>query len=135
MLPPSIMWSGLAYGKGAPQLLEPYSGYRVLILGLPWRLRMPQNLDVGMLLDSVDDFQRRVLDELLDHLHRCEREAAESGSAVLGEFMFGDHDKDEPLLRVRFICEPGEAARVIGVDSPEEIPTSSNDAPPPGALH
>jgi hypothetical protein len=96
---------------------------------------MPLNLDVGILLDSADDLQRRVLAELLDHLHRCEREAAESGGAILGEFMFGDHDKDEPLLRVRFICEPGEAARVIGVDSPEEIPTSSNDAPPPGALH
>ena len=100
---------------------------------------MAQDLDVGMLLDSADDFQRRVLDELLEHLQRCEKEAAESGDAVLGEFMFGDHDRDAPLLRIRFICEPGEAARVIGVDGPQDIPTPSedepDDAPPPRAVH
>jgi hypothetical protein len=78
---------------------------------------MLQDPGTRNLIDSADEFQRRVLEELSEHVHRCEKEAAETKQAVLGDFMVGnDDEEDKPLLRIRFLCEPGQEARVISVD-------------------
>ncbi len=68
------------------------------------------------LIDPADEFQRRVLEELSAHVRRCEQEAAETEQAVLGDFTIGDDEEDEPLLRIQFLCEPGQEAQVISVE-------------------
>jgi len=78
---------------------------------------MPHDPGTRSLIDSADEFQRRVLEELREHVRRCEKEAAETKQAVLGDFTVGDdEEEDEPILRIRFLCEPGEDARVLSVD-------------------
>lgn len=41
------------------------------------------------LIDSANELQRRLLEELSEHIHRCELEAAETERAVLGDFTRG----------------------------------------------
>ena len=91
---------------------------------------MLQNPGTRSLIDSADEFQRRVLEELSEHVRRCEREASETARVVLGDFRVGD-DADEPLLRIVFICKPGQEAQVISVDGCE---AGSTESPSP-TLH
>lgn len=75
-----------------------------------------QDLGSRDLIDSADEFQQRVLEELSEHVRRCQKEAAETKQAVLGDFKVGD-DEEEPILRIQFLCEPGQEAQVISVES------------------
>jgi hypothetical protein len=77
---------------------------------------MLQDVSTKDLIDSTDELQRRVLEEFGEHIRRCEEEAAETGRAVRGDFMVGDDEGDEPILRVRFLCEPRKEARVLSVE-------------------
>ena len=92
---------------------------------------MLQDPGTRNLIDSADEFQRRVLEELSEHVHRCEKEAAETARVVLGDFRVGDDDGDEPLLRILFICTPGQEARVVSVDG---LDASATELPSP-TLH
>ena len=86
--------------------------------------------DVENLIVSADEFQQRVLEALGEHVHRCHEEAAETGQAVMGDFVVGDKDDgDEPILRIQFVCEPGQEARVISVGG------LSVDDWPPATFH
>jgi hypothetical protein len=76
---------------------------------------MRQNTGTETLIDSADEFERRVLEELCEYVRRCEKEAAETGRAVLGDFKVGD-DEDEPILRIQFLCEPDQEAQVLSVE-------------------
>jgi hypothetical protein len=86
---------------------------------------MLRDLDTRNLIDSADEFQRQVLEELSEHVRRCEEEVAETGRAVLGDFTVGDDDRDEPILRICFLCEPGQEVQVVSVDG-----VSADDWPP-----
>jgi hypothetical protein len=94
---------------------------------------MLQDPGTRNLIDSADDFQRRVLEELTKHVRCCEKEAAETGLTVMGDFIVGDDEGDEPILRIRFICEPGKEVRVISVDGQRD--NSTGDDWPPATLH
>ena len=59
-----------------------------------------------------------------EHVRRCEKEAAETVSVVLGDFRVDDGG--EPVLRICFICKPGQETRVISVDGYEASSTESS---------
>ena len=42
--------------------------------------------------------------------------AAVTDSAAVKVAESDDEEEDEPILRIRFLCEPGEDARVLSVD-------------------
>jgi len=94
---------------------------------------MLQDPGTRNLIDSADEFQRRVLEELSEHVRCCEREAAETERPVLGDFMVGADNGDEPILRIQFICEPGKEARVLSIDGQGD--SSTGHKWPPTALH
>jgi hypothetical protein len=96
---------------------------------------MPQDTHAEMLIKSPDELQRLVMEELQEYLSHCEKEAAKAGYAVLGDFRVGDDDGKEPLLRIRFICEPGKAARVMSVDGLEDGSTTLSEDQRPVLLH
>ncbi len=81
---------------------------------------MRQDRDSEMLVDSLEEFRILVLVAFRKKLRVAEEEAAQAGEAVLGEFSVGAEQLPEPLLRIRYICEPGEAARVMRVDGPKD---------------
>ena len=85
---------------------------------------MLQDPGTRNLIDSADEFQRQVLEELSEHVRRCEKEAAETVSVVLGDFRVDDGG--EPVLRICFICKPGQETRVISVDGYEASSTESS---------
>jgi hypothetical protein len=77
---------------------------------------MLQDPSTRDLIDSADEFQKRVLEELSEHVRRCEKEAAETGRAVLGDFTVGEDEEDELIFRIQFLCEPDQQARVLSVE-------------------
>lgn len=81
---------------------------------------MRQDCDSEVLVDSLEEFRVLVLVAFRKKLRVAEEEAAQVGRAVLGEFSVGAELLPEPLLRIRYICEPGEAGRVITVDGPKD---------------
>jgi hypothetical protein len=69
-------------------------------------------------VDSLEEFRSLVLAAFRQKLRFAAQEAEEAGWAVMGEFCVGAEHLSEPLLRIRYRCEPGKAARVVAVDGP-----------------
>ncbi len=76
--------------------------------------------DLETLIESSGAFQLRMLEALGSHVRQCAAQADATGRAVVGDFTVGDEDRSEPLLRIRFVCEPGGESRVISVDRHEK---------------
>ena len=78
-------------------------------------------------VDTLEEFRSLVLDKLRQKLRLGEKQATETGHTVADEFTIGAEHLLEPLLRIRFVCEPGQVARVVAVDGPRDCSTLFDD--------
>jgi hypothetical protein len=81
---------------------------------------MAQDRDAGTLIDSLDEFRALVIEKFREKLRRSERRAVDTGRTIVREFTIGAEHLAEPLLRIRYVCEPGRAARVLTVRGPRD---------------
>ena len=97
---------------------------------------MAQDHNAEPLVDSLEKFRRLVLDKLRQKLRHGEKQAEEVGQTIVDEFRVGAERFAEPLLVIRFVCEPGKDARVITVDGPRDCSALfSEDEPPSTTRH
>jgi hypothetical protein len=81
---------------------------------------MAQGRSAGTPVDSLEGFRSLVLENFRQKLRRCEERAAEFGQTIVDEFNVGAAHLAEPVLRIRYICEPGRPARVLTIDGPKD---------------
>ena len=96
---------------------------------------MAQDRNAGTPVDSLEAFRSLVLEKFRQKLREDEKQAIQAGSAVTGEFVVGAERIAEPLLRIRYVCEPGRAARVVAVDGPKDCSALFDDEGQSGPLH
>jgi hypothetical protein len=79
---------------------------------------MAQGRNDDILINSLEGFRNLVIEEFYRKLARSEKQAAETGQTIHGEFGIAMEQGAEPLLRVSYICEPGKPGRVLTADGP-----------------
>jgi hypothetical protein len=93
---------------------------------------MAHECGTGTPVDSLEEFRSLVLEKFRQKLRCGEKQAAEAGQTVVDEFNVGADNLSKPLLRIRYLCEPGKPARVLTVEGPEDCSALfiENDRPP-----
>ena len=81
---------------------------------------MRQSRNEGIFNNSSEEFRKLVVKEIYLNLGEGEKEAAETGQTIVGELRIGLEQGGGPFLLVRFICEPGQPARILTADGPME---------------
>jgi hypothetical protein len=90
---------------------------------------MAQDRSAGTPVDSLQEFRSLVLEKFCLKLRCAEERAAESGQAIVDEFKVGADHFSEPLLRIRYLCEPGKRARVLTVEGPKDCAALFREIP------
>ena len=119
-----------SFNSNPTTLFEPFKRRRVVIYGHAEDV-MGHDRNAETLVDSLEKFRRLVLDKLRQKLRCGEEQAEEAGQTIVDEFRVGAESFAEPLLVIRFVCEPGKAARVITVDGPRDCSALFSDDEPP----
>jgi hypothetical protein len=78
---------------------------------------MARDRNCVVTVSSLEEFRKQVLKAFFKKLGRDKVRAAETGHSVVGEFGVGQQGA-EPLLRVRYICKPGQSVRVLKAVGP-----------------
>ena len=74
---------------------------------------MAQGHNDDILINSLEEFQTLIIEEFYRKLGRSEKQAAETGQTIVGEYRLGLDQRAEPVLRVHYICEPGKPAQLL----------------------
>jgi len=74
---------------------------------------MAQGRNDDILINSLEEFQSLIIEEFYRRLGRSEKQAAETGQTIVGEYRLGLDQGAEPILRIRYICEPGKLAQLL----------------------
>jgi hypothetical protein len=90
---------------------------------------MAEGRNDDILINSLEEFQNLIIEEFYRKLGRSEKQAAETGQTIVGEYRLGLDQGAEPVLRVRYICEPGKPAQLL------TYALSSGDGQSFGRLH
>jgi hypothetical protein len=97
---------------------------------------MAQGRNDDILITSLEEFRDLVMKEFYEKLGHGEKRAAETGQTIVGEFGISIEQGAEPLLRVRYICEPGKPGQVLAADGPmNHYGLSFGDGQAFGRLH
>ena len=78
---------------------------------------MARDRNCLVIVSSLEEFRNQVLKAFFKKLGRDRVRAAETGHSVVGEFGVGQRGA-EPLLRVRYVCNPGKPVRVLKAVGP-----------------
>ena len=78
---------------------------------------MARDRNCLVIVSSLEEFRSQVLKAFFKKLGRDRARAAQTGRSVVGEFGVGQRGA-EPLLRVRYVCNPGKPVRVLKAVGP-----------------